>query len=167
MIRRIASAVMLLALVACGGDEPTGSDGIDDLDDVAGATLELVGIGTISGYEDLVPGTLFTGPCPGQPELLEETEFREAELSFMDLSYVLEMRVRTHCYDPDAEVIVPDWSPVMTRQIQGAYVREEDRLQMGASGGNSIFGYLHEGGLRVEFEPVSGSVEQGNVLFFE
>lgn len=164
---RIAVPFVLAALVACGDDEPTGSGGLDDLDDVAGQTFELVGIGTIGGYEDLVPGTLSSGPCPGQPDLLEETEFREAELSFTDLSYVLEMRVRTHCYDPEAEVIVPDWSPVVTRQIEAAYVHEDDRLEMGSAGGDAIYGYLHEGGLRVEFEPSSGPVEQGNVLFFE
>ena len=166
MIRRLAGMAVVALVVGCGGDDddPTG---LTDLADVAGRSFELVGIGTIGGYTDIVPGTLFTGRCPGQPDLREETEFREAELSFSDDTYVLEMRVRKHCYDPEAEVVIPDWGPIVTEQISAGWSLDDDRLLLGSTSTETVYGYLHEGGLRVEFEPHSGSVELGNVLFFE
>lgn len=164
-MRKLAVAALFVSLVACDGDDdPTG---LEDLADVAGRTFELVGIGTIGGYRDSAPGTLYTGACPGQPGLREETDFREAELTFTADSFALRTEVRRHCYDPDAEVIVPDWGPLAVERFSRPWSLQDDRLLMGQRDGATLYGYLDDGRLRVEFEPSTGSIGSGNVLIFE
>ena len=163
MTRRFALVLALVAVVACGDDDPAG---IDDLGDVAGESFDLVGIGHIYGFRDGVPGYLYTGVCPSQFGLREETHFQEGELSFTDDSYLMELRVRTHCFDPEDEVIVPEWSAVTTERMEGGYTLEEDRLLLESVAGLRVYGYLENGGVRLELEPSSGSVESGIVLIF-
>ena len=163
MTRRLPLVLALAALVACGDDDPTG---IDDLGDVAGESFDLVGIGKIYGFREGVPGYLQTGPCPARPGLVEETHYQEGALSFTDDGYLIELRVRTSCYDPYAEVIVPEWGPVTTERMEGGYTLEGDRLLLDSPASHNVYAYLENGGLRVEFEPATGMVDTGNVLIF-